>query len=89
MENEIQNAPVVEEKKFVTAILLCFFLGGFGAHRFYVGKQGTAIAMLCLCLGGFLTFGITSIVVSVWVLIDLVQIILGNFKTADGKDLVR
>ncbi|WP_342621698.1 NINE protein, partial [Pseudomonas aeruginosa] len=25
-----------------TAYLLWFFLGGFGAHRFYLGKTGTA-----------------------------------------------
>ena len=89
MENETQNTPVVGEKTFVAAILLCLFLGGFGAHRFYVGKNGSAIAILCLCLGGILTFGLTSIAASIWVLVDLIKIIIGNFKTADGKDLVR
>ena len=34
-----------------TAAILCFFFGGFGIHRFYVGKIGTGFAMLCLwCL---------------------------------------
>ena len=89
MENETQNTPVVGEKTIVAAILLCLFLGGFGAHRFYVGKNGSAIAILCLCLGGILTFRLTSIAASIWVLVDLIQIIIGNFKTADGKDLVR
>ena len=28
--------------------LLWFFLGGFGAHRFYLGRTGSAIAMLVL-----------------------------------------
>ncbi len=32
----------------VVAYLLWFFLGGFGAHRFYFGKTGSAIGMLAL-----------------------------------------
>jgi len=38
-----QKAPVV-------AYLLWFFLGGFGAHRFYMGRVGSGIGMLALCL---------------------------------------
>ena len=30
-------------KKRTTAILLCLFLGGFGAHRFYLGETGKGI----------------------------------------------
>ena len=39
------------DKKILPAFLLCFFLGIFGAHRFYVGKIGTAIAQI-FTLGG-------------------------------------
>jgi len=61
------------EKGFVPTLLLCFFLGVFGVHRFYVGKIGTGI----LCL---LTFGGLGI----WSLIDFVIIAVGSFKDSQG-----
>jgi len=53
--------------------LLCWFLGVFGVHRFYVGKTGTGILQL-LTLGGLF----------VWAMIDFVMIIVGSFTDADG-----
>ena len=61
------------EKGFVPALILCILLGGFGAHRFYVGKPLTAIMMI-LTLGGL----------SIWALIDLIVIATGNFKDSKG-----
>ena len=37
-ENSTSVSESVSEKGFVPALLLCLFLGGFGLHRFYVGK---------------------------------------------------
>ena len=68
----------MSDKKMVTACLLCFFLGGLGIHRFYVGKTGTGILMI-LTLGGL----------GIWVIIDFVMIVTGGFKDSEGKDLQR
>ena len=76
--NTFIEERVESEKGFVPAILLCFFLGTFGAHRFYVGKIGTGILML-LTLGGL----------GFWVLIDFIMIVIGNFKDSEGRDLKR
>lgn len=66
------------EKRILPAFLLCFFLGFLGLHRFYVGKVGTGILMLCT--GG--VFGI------LW-LIDFVSILIGSFKDKAGNKLTK
>ena len=38
--------PGLGNKSRVTAALLAFFLGGFGAHKFYLGRVGTGILYL-------------------------------------------
>jgi TM2 domain-containing membrane protein YozV len=42
-------------KNQTVAWLWCLFLGGFGAHRFYLGKILTAILYLVLCWTGIPT----------------------------------
>ncbi|GAB0170010.1 TM2 domain-containing protein [Lysinibacillus sp. CTST325] len=64
------------EKNYIVMILLCFFLGGLGIHRFYVGKIGTGILMI-ITLGGL----------GIWSLIDLIMIIVGKFKDKEGKEI--
>lgn len=66
----------VSEKKRLPALLLCFFFGALGIHRFYVGKIGTGILWL-------LTLGILG----VGALIDFIMIIVGSFKDKEGKRL--
>jgi len=63
----------ISEKGFVPTILLCFFFGMLGVHRFYVGKIGTGILQL-LTLGGL----------GIWVLIDFIVIVTGSFKDKQG-----
>ena len=59
---------------WLTCLLLCFFLGNFGAHRFYTKKIGTAILMI-ITVGGC----------GIWTLIDLIMIITGKFTDANGN----
>jgi len=48
------------------AYLLLLLGGMFGAHRFYVGKRGTAITQLVLTLLVF-----TAIITVIWVIVDV------------------
>ena len=64
----------MSDKRIVPALILCFFFGVFGAHRFYVGKIPTAIIQL-LTLGGL----------GIWMVIDLILIILREFRDGEGK----
>ncbi|MFC3914673.1 NINE protein [Pseudaeromonas sharmana] len=73
-----QSSSNVSEKKILPAFLLCFFLGMFGAHRFYVGKIGTGILQI-LTLGGL----------GIWSLIDFIMIIIGSFSDKNGKKLIQ
>lgn len=42
-----QKSPKIQgEKSRVAAILLAFFLGGFGAHKFYLGRIGWGFVYL-------------------------------------------
>lgn len=70
--------PNVSPRSRLAAALLAFFLGVFGAHRFYVGKTGTGILTI-LTFGGF--FGL-------WPMIDLILIVVGAFSDADGRPVL-
>jgi TM2 domain-containing membrane protein YozV len=72
------EASMVSPKSRLVALLLCFFLGIIGVHRFYVGKNGTGILMI-------LTFGGLGI----WAFIDLVMILVGGFTDQQGRKVFK
>jgi TM2 domain-containing membrane protein YozV len=54
-------------KNWIVALLLSFFIGPFGADRFYLGCIGTGILKL-LTFGGF----------GIWALIDFIRLLTGS-----------
>jgi hypothetical protein len=69
----MERSDIWHRSRLLT-LLLCFFFGIFGAHRFYVGKIGTALLM-ALTLGGL----------GIWYLIDLLLIAVGSFRDIEGR----
>ena len=45
----IQLPNQLGNKNRIVAALLAFFLGGFGAHKFYLGQIGWGVAYLLFC----------------------------------------
>jgi TM2 domain-containing membrane protein YozV len=68
----------VQRYDWLTTLLLCFFLGGFGVHSFYTKKTAIGVAQL-LTLGGC----------GIWALIDLIMIITEGYRDGNGNPLVR
>ena len=67
----------VSKKNKTVALLLAIFLGGIGAHRFYVGKGGTGI--IYLLTGGIFGIG--------WI-VDIIMIATGRFKDEFGLQIM-
>ena len=68
----------MQQRDFLTTLLLAIFVGGFGVHRFYTGHTGIGIAQL-LTLGGC----------GIWTIIDIIMIATGSFKDAQGQPLLK
>ena len=82
-----QSAEVQEfsSKSRLVAVLLCLFLGGLGAHNFYLGYTQKGIIQLTLCVFGWLTSAVAIgillvLAVSFWVILDLLRLILSSGK---------
>ena len=69
--------PYVSDKDRWTALVICFFLGIFGGHQFYVGNIGKGL--LYVFTGGLFGIG--------W-LIDIICLLMGTFKDSKGRVLV-
>ncbi len=67
------------QKSKTTAILLCFFLGGWGIHNFYLGYTTKGIIQLLICWTG---------ISGIWALVEFIQLLIGSInKDAKGVPL--
>lgn len=74
-ENEMSSpAAAAEGKSQIIAAVLCFFVGGLGIHRFYLGYTWQGVVQL-LTLGGC----------GIWSLIDFIRILTGDLGPKNGS----
>lgn len=90
----IEQRVTNEAKSTGAAYLLWFFLGMLGAHRFYLGRPGSGVVQLIMCIAGWLTaiigVGIAILVIEgIWVLIDafLIPGMIQSHKNRVRQDL--
>lgn len=62
------------DKSWIAALLICWFVGVLGIHRFYLGYTWQGVVQL-LTLGGL----------GIWTLIDFIRIIVRDLLPADGN----
>lgn len=74
-ETLVSPAAAKGEKSQGIALLLWFFLGGFAAHRWYLGSPWYWNVLFIITLGGLL----------VWAIIDLIGIISGSYEPKNGS----
>ena len=70
-------AEAQSDKKRLVVFLLCWFLGGIGVHRFYVGKTGTGLVWL-----------FTAGVFGIGWLVDVIMILIGSFTDKEGRKVI-
>ncbi|WP_240310941.1 TM2 domain-containing protein [Altererythrobacter sp. ZODW24] len=72
MDDSTRDQMLFEANRKSTgaSYLLWFFLGGLGAHRFYLGRTGTAITQALLALFGWLPLGLGWLALGIWWIVD-------------------
>ena len=89
---EVVTQSTVSEKSKVAAAVLCFFLGQFGIHRFYLGQAGIGAVMLVLAVIGWATTAIILgfiplAIVWIWELVDFIRILCNSLVDSQGRKL--
>lgn len=76
MEENQKDLKINED--YLITLILCFFLGALGAHRFYNKKMLSGILQL-ITLGGL----------GIWAIIDLILILLKKFKINSDRNIIQ
>lgn len=78
MENNGAEQVIYDKppKSYVVTLLLNFFLGFLGIHRFYTGYIGIGIVQLLTCGG-----------CGIWALIDYIMLVANKYQDSDGREL--
>ena len=86
----IQNQTTANgAKSKICAALLAFFLGVFGAHNFYLGYTGKAVAQLLLGTIGCILLFLGPLVSGIWAFVEFILILTGSInKDANGNNIV-
>lgn len=95
LKKEQEKREYLSRKSKTTAIILGIFLGGFGAHNFYLGYLTQAIiqvsiSSVCLLASCF-AYGIPLVVnfgIYIWAIVEVVLILTGDINAdRSGKEL--
>jgi TM2 domain-containing membrane protein YozV len=76
-----------QEKSQIIALILFVLFGCLGIHRFYLGHLSSGLLMLLLCCTLILPIInlFTGIALLVWWVLDLIKLVTGDLKPADGE----
>ncbi|MGB1262141.1 MAG: TM2 domain-containing protein [Cognaticolwellia sp.] len=58
--------------KKIAAALFAFFLGAFGAHKFYLGYTKQGVIMLLVFLFGFILLGLPSMIIGIIAFVEFI-----------------
>src|SRR6185503_5372615 len=67
-----------EGRSWLVTLLLCWFVGIFGVHRFYTGHTLIGVLQL-VTLGGC----------GIWWIFDLIMIMVGSYRDFEDRPLVK
>lgn len=96
IENNVENNGKIEQenrskKNWLTALILCWFLGFLGVHRLYAGKLGSGFLMAygtavaaCILATEFYLGLIAFVVVGGFVVNDFLRIATKTFIDCKG-----
>lgn len=80
---QYQPAPQVRwtgigspQKEKWVAVVLAFFLGALGLHKFYLGYKTEGIIMLVVALAGSICLGLGYVVMSIIAIIEAVKYVI-------------